>query len=120
MSVKSRIAVCVVAWLGVVSAAWFHFGAAAGALAQAEIDRFAGVAGMVPANESLGYLTNKADGFRVARYAVAPRMLLATPEAQWVVGDFHGGEWRPAAGRLHLEAMKDFRTGVVLLRRKPR
>ncbi|MET0626638.1 MAG: hypothetical protein ABW250_27140 [Pyrinomonadaceae bacterium] len=90
-------------------------------------DRFEELRKVLPARATVGYVNDRADetedleAFFIARYALAPNIVVRETWPELVVGDFR----RPGAGietlaGLNLIVVRDFGNGVMLLGREGR
>lgn len=96
----------------------------------AQQSRFEQALAAVPPGARLGYLSDLPAGdqetaaFNIARYVIAPRLLVETGGAattEWVIGDFTGVGSPASIGAAHnLRLVKEYGNGLVLYRRNSR
>lgn len=91
----------------------------------AQLTRFEALRAAVPEGATLGYVTDAEPGSTLenvllhsAAYALAPHLLDANPNHDWVIGNFTQPRDFAAIGQSKgLQLQKDFGNGVVLYRR---
>jgi hypothetical protein len=94
----------------------------------AQLERMRGAAAAIPAGATVGYVSDTPINdptaeafFDIARYALAPRPLLLSPDggrAEWVLGCFLRPYQSAAFAAQHgLTVATDYRNGVVVFRR---
>ena len=91
----------------------------------AQFSRFADLRAAVPANGTLGYITDQEPGslgaatlFSSAQYALAPRLLKDGVANDLVLGNFaRPTDFQAAGTHLGLHMVRDFGSGVVLYRK---
>lgn len=86
--------------------------------------RFAGLRAMLPAKGVIGYLTdpdtppndtNAQAEYHLAQYALAPILVLRSPDQRFVVGNFHRAVTTGSLRDRGFKLVKEFGNGIALL-----
>lgn len=89
--------------------------------------RLAPVIQELPRTEIVGYVSDLEDGspaalalFNSARFTLAPRLLVAGTDRDWVLGNFSKPpDFAALARGRHLQLLRDFGNGIALFKRTP-